>query len=133
MTGRAAAGARHPGVAARIESALRPLLGGPSVRLRAWDARGRRRPCSSSCAAHLALTRLLWHPAKVGAAQAYVRARQLEVHGDIGETLDVVRATVASRAIPPLTARRLARALPELARLMWALRASGPAREPGGD
>ena len=42
---------------------------------------------------------------------------ELEVHGDIGETLDVVRATVPSARDPAAHRRRLARALPELARL----------------
>ncbi len=107
------------GVAARIETALWPLLGGPlPVRLRAWD--GSQAGSADGPLVELrsprALTRLLWHPGELGAAQAYVTG-ELEVHDDIGETLDVVRATVASRAVPPLTAGRLARVLPELARL----------------
>ncbi len=107
------------GVAGRIESALEPLLAGPlPVRLRAWD--GSEAGPADGTLVELrtpqALTRLLWHPGELGAAQAYVTG-ELEVHGDVGDTLDLVRETVAARSLPPLTARRIARLLPDLVRL----------------
>ena len=107
------------GVAARIEAALRPLLRGPlPVRLRAWDG-SEAGPADATLVeirSPQALTRLLWHPGELGAAQAYVTG-ELEVHGDVGATLDLVRETVAERDLPPLTARRIARMLPDLVRL----------------
>ncbi|GGL37385.1 class I SAM-dependent methyltransferase [Phycicoccus endophyticus] len=120
-----------PGVAGRIEAALRPLLGGPlPVRLRAWDGSEAgpdagpdpgapggvpERPLVELRSPR-ALTRLLWHPGELGAAQAYVTG-ELEVHGDLGTALDTVRAAVAERGIPPLTATRVVRLLPDLVRL----------------
>jgi cyclopropane-fatty-acyl-phospholipid synthase len=106
-------------VAERVEHALRPLLNGPlPVRLRAWDG-SEAGPADGTLVevrSPQALARLLWHPGELGAAQAYVTG-ELEVHGDIGATLDLVRSTVAARGIAPLTARRLVRVLPEVARL----------------
>jgi cyclopropane-fatty-acyl-phospholipid synthase len=105
-----------PSVAGRIEDALRPLLHGAlPVRLRAWDG-SEAGPADGTLVelrSPRALTRLLWHPGELGAAQAYVTG-ELEVHGDLGATLDLVRATVAERDIPPLTPVRIARMLPEL-------------------
>lgn len=107
------------GVAPRVEAALRPLLRGPlPVRLRAWDgseAGGEDAPLVELLSPR-ALTRLLWHPGELGAAQAYVTG-ELEVHGDVGAVLDLVRATVEARALPRLTPTRLARLLPDLVRL----------------
>ena len=107
------------GVAGQVESALRPLLGGPlPVRLRTWDGSEAGPADAPLVELHSprALTRLLWHPGELGAAQAYVTG-ELEVHADVGATLDLVRSTVAERGIAPLTPTRLARLLPELARL----------------
>ena len=73
-------------VAARLEAALAPFIGGGlPVRLVAWDG---------SCAgpedapvvelrSPQALQRLLWHPGELGAAQAYVTG-ELDVPGDLG-------------------------------------------------
>ncbi|KRE60257.1 cyclopropane-fatty-acyl-phospholipid synthase [Nostocoides sp. Soil756] len=110
---------RSAGVAGRIEAALRPLIAGPlPVRLRAWD--GSEAGPADGTLVELrtpqALTRLLWHPGELGAAQAYVTG-ELEVEGDIGDALDLVRETVAARNIPPLTASRVGRLLPDLVRL----------------
>lgn len=117
--GDTAAPATATGVAGRIERALEPLLRGPlPVRLRAWDG-SEAGPVDGtlvSLNSPRALTRLLWHPGELGAAQAYVTG-ELEVHGDVGETLDLVRETVAARDLPPLTATRVARLLPDLVRL----------------
>ncbi|HMM95078.1 cyclopropane-fatty-acyl-phospholipid synthase family protein [Phycicoccus sp.] len=107
------------GVASRIEAALRPLLAGPlPVRLRAWDGSeaGSAEGMLVELRSPQALTRLLWHPGELGAAQAYVTG-ELEVHGDIGDALDLVRETVAARSVPPLTPARVARLLPDLVRL----------------
>ncbi|PKW26731.1 SAM-dependent methyltransferase [Phycicoccus duodecadis] len=111
--------ARSAGIAGRIEAALRPLIAGPlPVRLRAWD--GSEAGPADGTLVELrtpqALTRLLWHPGELGAAQAYVTG-ELEVEGDIGDALDLVRETVAARDIPPLTAARVGRLLPDLVRL----------------
>ncbi|MBD3784460.1 MAG: SAM-dependent methyltransferase, partial [Micrococcales bacterium] len=97
------------GVASRIEAALRPLLAGPlPVRLRAWDGSeaGPAEGMLVELCSPQALTRLLWHPGELGAAQAYVTG-ELEVHGDIGDALDLVRETVAARSVPPLTPARV--------------------------
>jgi cyclopropane-fatty-acyl-phospholipid synthase len=111
--------AADPGVAGRIEATLTPVLNGPlPVRLRAWDG-SEAGPADATLVEvrhPRALTRLLWHPGELGAAQAYVTG-ELEVHGDVGETLDLVRATVESRGVEPLTPLRLARLLPDLTRL----------------
>ena len=120
------------GVAARIEAALRPLLGGPlPVRLRTWDGSeaGPEGAMLVELRTPQALTRLLWHPGELGAAQAYVTG-ELEVHGDVGDALDLVRDTVAARSLPPLTPARLARlrARPRPARPRH--RCPGPAARP---
>jgi cyclopropane-fatty-acyl-phospholipid synthase len=104
------------GIAPRIEEALRPLLAGPlPVRLTAWDgsAAGPADGLHVELRSPTALARLLWHPGELGAAQAYVTG-ELEVHGDLGEALDLVRATVAERDLPSLTPVRIARLLPDL-------------------
>jgi cyclopropane-fatty-acyl-phospholipid synthase len=115
------------GVAQRVEQTLRPLVDGPlPVRLRAWD--GSEAGPEGGTLVELrdprALARLLWHPGELGAAQAYVTG-ELEVHGDVGATLDLVRATAAERGLAPLTARRLAKVLPALARLATSTGALG--------
>ena len=107
------------GVASRIESALRPLLAGPlPVRLRAWDGSEAGPPDAPVVELRSpdAVRRLLRHPGELGAAQAYVTG-ELEVHGDVGAALDLVREVVAARQLPPLTPARVARMLPDLVRL----------------
>ena len=89
-------------MAQRVEQTLRPLVDGPlPVRLRAWD--GSEAGPEGGTLVELrdprALARLLWHPGELGAAQAYVTG-ELEVHGDVGATLDLVRATAAERGLP---------------------------------
>ena len=77
------------GVAERLESALRPFVGGDlPVRLKAWDGSS-----AGPDAAPLvelnspnALRRMLWHPGELGAAQAYVTG-ELEVPGDLADAL----------------------------------------------
>lgn len=119
LTDRSTTSTSTQGLAPRIESALRPLLAGPlPVRLRAWDGSeaGPEGAMLVELRSPQALTRLLWHPGELGAAQAYVTG-EIEVHGEIGDALDLVRETVAARRIPPLTPTRVARMLPDLVRL----------------
>ncbi|WP_286175859.1 cyclopropane-fatty-acyl-phospholipid synthase family protein [Arthrobacter sp. NEB 688] len=119
LTDRSTTSTPTQGLAPRIEAALRPLLAGPlPVRLRAWDGSeaGPEGAMLVELRSPQALTRLLWHPGELGAAQAYVTG-EIEVHGDIGDALDLVRETVAARNIPPLTPARVARMLPDLVRL----------------
>ena len=80
--GDARVGARHPAWPSGSRQTLRPLVGGPlPVRLRAWD--GSEAGPEDGTLVELrdprALTRLLWHPGELGAAQAYVTG-ELEVH-----------------------------------------------------
>ncbi|MCW2820318.1 MAG: class SAM-dependent methyltransferase [Marmoricola sp.] len=77
------------GVAARLETALRPLLGGGlPVRLRAWDG-SEAGPLDAPLVelrSRDAVRRLLWHPGELGAAQAYVTG-EIDVHHDLDEAL----------------------------------------------
>ncbi|GIL37310.1 MULTISPECIES: SAM-dependent methyltransferase [Phycicoccus] len=119
LTDRSTTSTSTQGLAPRIEAALRPLLAGPlPVRLRAWDGSeaGPEGAMLVELRSPQALTRLLWHPGELGAAQAYVTG-EIEVHGEIGDALDLVRETVAARSLPPLTPARVARMLPDLVRL----------------
>ena len=86
-----------PGVAQRLETALRPFVGGElPVRLTAWD--GSVAGPDGAPAVRLntpaVLRRLLWHPGELGAAQAYVTG-EIDVEGDLDAALthvwDVVR------------------------------------------
>ncbi|WP_231123476.1 SAM-dependent methyltransferase [Nocardioides sambongensis] len=81
------------GVAARLEQALRPFIGGDlPVRLIAWDgsAAGPLRDGGGTDLPVVelrspdALRRLLWHPGELGAAQAYVTG-DLVVRGGLAE------------------------------------------------
>ncbi|WP_404352067.1 cyclopropane-fatty-acyl-phospholipid synthase family protein [Phycicoccus jejuensis] len=119
LTDRSTTSTSTQGLAPRIEAALRPLLAGPlPVRLRAWDGSeaGPEGAMLVELRSPQALTRLLWHPGELGAAQAYVTG-EIDVHGEIGDALDLVRETVAARSLPPLTPARVARMLPDLVRL----------------
>jgi cyclopropane-fatty-acyl-phospholipid synthase len=92
---------RPDGVAARLESALRPFVGGElPVRLRAWDG-------SETGPTHAplvelrspdAIRRLLWHPGELGAAQAYVLG-EIEVHHDLDATLSHVWSVASERGL----------------------------------
>ena len=81
----------HPelGVAERLESALRPFVGGDlPVRLKAWDGSSAGPDDAPLVELHSAnaLRRMLWHPGELGAAQAYVTG-ELEVPGDLADAL----------------------------------------------
>jgi len=79
---------RTGGVAARLESALRPFVGGDlPVRLRAWDG-SETGPVDAPLVelrSRDAVRRLLWHPGELGAAQAYVTG-EIEIHHDLDAT-----------------------------------------------
>ena len=103
------------GVAARLETALRPWVGGGlPVRLRAWDG-SEAGPLDAPLVelrSRDAVRRLLWHPGELGAAQAYVTG-EIEVHHDLDEALTHVwkvaqeRGLSGVRATPGAFARAL--------------------------
>ncbi len=103
-------GTRRVGVAARLETALRPFVDGDlPVRLRAWDgseAGPAEAPLVELRSAD-AIRRLLWHPGELGAAQAYVTG-DIEVHHELDEALTRVWSVAAERGLsgvrPSLTA-----------------------------
>lgn len=89
------------GVAARLESALRPFVGGDlPVRLRAWDGSeaGPVQAPLVELRSRDAVRRLLWHPGELGAAQAYVTG-ELEVHHDLDAALTHVWSVAAERGL----------------------------------
>jgi len=93
--------ARTGGVAARLESALRPFVGGDlPVRLRAWDG-SEAGPVNAPLVelrSRDAVRRLLWHPGELGAAQAYVTG-EIEVHHDLEAALTHIWSVVAERGL----------------------------------
>jgi len=120
-------------LAQQISDALEPVLRGPlPVGLRVWDgsSTGPAQGPVAVLRSPDALRRLLWSPGELGAAQAYVTG-ELDVDGDVGEALDVARATLAARGVERLSARTVARTAPRLltlAREMGAL--GGPLPPP---
>jgi cyclopropane-fatty-acyl-phospholipid synthase len=97
----AAASTHLGGVAARLESALRPFVGGDlPVRLRAWDG-SEAGPVDAPLVelrSRDAVRRLMWHPGELGAAQAYVMG-EIEVHHDLDAALTHVWAVAAERGL----------------------------------
>ena len=89
------------GVAQRLESALRPFVGGElPVRLRAWDG-SETGPVDAPLVelrSPDAVRRLLWHPGELGAAQAYVTG-DIEVHHDLDAALTHVWSVAAERGL----------------------------------
>ena len=88
-------------VAHRLESALRPFVGGDlPVRLRAWDG-SEAGPVDAplvELTSRDAVRRLLWHPGELGAAQAYVTG-EIEVHHDLDDALTHVWSVAAERGL----------------------------------
>ncbi|WP_067691064.1 SAM-dependent methyltransferase [Nocardia jejuensis] len=106
-------------VAARLESALTPLLRGPlPVRLVAWDGSAAGPPDAPLVLLRSprALRRILWHPSELGAAQAYVTG-EIDIDGDLGVALSTVWKVVAERGIAGVRARDLGRLAVAAARL----------------
>jgi cyclopropane-fatty-acyl-phospholipid synthase len=106
---------RTTGAAQVLERALRPFVGGDlPVRLRAWDG-SEAGPLDAPLvvlASSRALTRLLWSPGELGAAQAYVSG-DLDVPGDLDAALTHVWSVAAERGLGGVrpTPRALVRAL----------------------
>lgn len=89
------------GVAARLERALAPIVGGGlPVRLHAWDGSVAGPEDAPVVRVHTpdVLRRLLWHPGELGAAQAYVTG-ELDVDGDLDAALTHVWKVVAARGL----------------------------------
>ncbi|HWJ67913.1 MAG TPA: cyclopropane-fatty-acyl-phospholipid synthase family protein [Nocardioides sp.] len=89
------------GVAARLEEALRPFVGGElPVRLVAWDGSvaGPELAPVVELRSPDALRRLLWHPGELGAAQAYVTG-ELDVPGDLDAALTHAFHVAADRGL----------------------------------
>lgn len=104
---------RGTGVAERLAEVLAPFVGGDlPVRLRAWDGSEAGSGPAVVLNSPRALTRLLWSPGELGAAQAYVTG-ELEVPGDLREGLTHVRRVIEERGLsgglpgPAATARAL--------------------------
>jgi cyclopropane-fatty-acyl-phospholipid synthase len=97
-------------IAARLEEALRPFLGGElPVRLKAWDGSTAGPDDAPLVLLNSpdAVRRLLWHPGELGAAQAYVTG-ELDVPGDLDEALTHAFAVARERGLsgrrPPVSA-----------------------------
>jgi len=106
---------RKGGVANILAEALRPFVGGDlPVQLHAWDGSVTGTGPVVRLNSAQALTRLLWAPGELGAAQAYVTG-ELEVDGDLDAALTHVWAVIAERGLSgvsttPATVWRVARA-----------------------
>jgi len=94
------------GVAQTLAEALRPFVGGDlPVRLHAWDgsvAGPQDAPVVRLNSAQ-ALTRLLWAPGELGAAQAYVTG-EIDVDGDLDTALTHVWAVIGQRGLTGVSA-----------------------------
>ncbi|MGO4255196.1 class I SAM-dependent methyltransferase [Marmoricola sp. RAF53] len=91
------------GAAQEIERVLRPFAGGDlPVRLRAWDGSeaGPEDPAVPLVLLNSpqAITRLLWNPGELGAAQAYVTG-EIDVAGDLDTALSHVWSEVSARGL----------------------------------
>src|SRR6478672_11804894 len=89
------------GVAARLATALAPVVGGElPVHLTAWDGSvaGPNDAPSVVIRSPQALRRILWHPGELGAAQAYVTG-ELDVEGDLDAALTHVWNVAADRGL----------------------------------
>lgn len=89
------------GAAQVLEDALRPFVGGGlPVRLRAWDG-SEAGPADAPLVVvntPRALTRLMWSPGELGAAQAYVTG-EIDVPGDLDAALTHVWSEVGARGV----------------------------------
>jgi cyclopropane-fatty-acyl-phospholipid synthase len=103
------------GAAHTLAEALRPFAGGElPVELHAWDGSVAGTGPVVRLTSPRALTRLLWAPGELGAAQAYVTG-ELDVDGDLDAALTHVWAVIAQRGLSgvsatPATLARAARA-----------------------
>ncbi|MET3960638.1 cyclopropane-fatty-acyl-phospholipid synthase [Marmoricola sp. OAE513] len=103
------------GVAQTLAEALRPFVGGDlPVQLHAWDGSVAGEGPVVRLNSPQALTRLLWAPGELGAAQAYVTG-EIDVEGDLNFALTHVWAVIGERGLTgvstsPSTVWRAARA-----------------------
>jgi cyclopropane-fatty-acyl-phospholipid synthase len=84
-----------------LAHALRPWVGGAlPVRLHAWDGSvaGPADAPVVTVRTPRALTRMLWSPGELGAAQAYVLG-EIDVEGDLDAALTRVRAEIGARGV----------------------------------
>lgn len=84
-----------------LADALRPVVGGDlPVRLRSWDGTeaGPADAPQVTLRSPRALTRLLWAPGELGAAQAYVTG-DIDIEGDLDAALTHVWETSAARGL----------------------------------
>ena len=94
------------GAAQILAEALRPFVGGDlPVRLHAWDGSvtGPEDAPVVRLRSPQALTRLLWAPGELGAAQAYVTG-ELDVDGDLDAALTHVWAVIGQRGLTGVSA-----------------------------
>jgi cyclopropane-fatty-acyl-phospholipid synthase len=107
--------ASRTGAAQRLAAALRPIIGGElPVELHAWDGSVAGSGPVVRLNSSQALTRLLWAPGELGAAQAYVTG-EIDVEGDLDAALTHVWAVIGERGLTgvsasPTTVWRAARA-----------------------
>ncbi len=103
------------GVATTLAAALRPIVGrGLPVEPHAWHGSVAGSGPVVLLNSAQALTRLLWAPGELGAAQAYVTG-EIDVDGDLDEALTHVWAVIGARGLTgvsatPTTVWRAARA-----------------------
>jgi cyclopropane-fatty-acyl-phospholipid synthase len=89
------------GIAQRLETALRPFIGGDlPVQVKAWDdsVAGPADAPLVVLRSRDAVRRMLWHPGELGAAQAYVTG-ELDVPGDLDEALTHAYAVAKERGL----------------------------------
>ncbi|RNL65227.1 class I SAM-dependent methyltransferase [Nocardioides marmoriginsengisoli] len=92
------------GVAQTLAAALRPVVGGDlPVELHAWDGSVAGTGPVVRLNSAQALTRLLWAPGELGAAQAYVTG-EIDVDGDLDAALTHVRAVIGERRVTGVSA-----------------------------
>lgn len=92
------------GVASTLAEALRPFVGGDlPVELHAWDGSVAGTGPVVRLNSPQALTRLLWAPGELGAAQAYVTG-ELDVDGDLDAALTHVWTVIGQRGLTGVSA-----------------------------
>ncbi|HET6152770.1 MAG TPA: cyclopropane-fatty-acyl-phospholipid synthase family protein [Marmoricola sp.] len=95
---------RGRGVAQTLADALRPIVGGElPVRLHAWDGSVAGEGPVVRLNSAQALTRLLWAPGELGAAQAYVTG-EIDVEGDLDFALTHIWAVIGERGLTGVSA-----------------------------
>jgi cyclopropane-fatty-acyl-phospholipid synthase len=92
------------GVAQTLADALRPIVGGDlPVELHAWDGSVAGTGPVVRLNSSRALTRLLWAPGELGAAQAYVTG-EIDVDGDLNTALTHVWTVIGERGLMGVSA-----------------------------